>query len=207
MSFAYFTKLGVEIAAIYAGNIVPGAPLIFTIPPNSSTVVIPVKNSDDEEYTVAGPAGDDILTEDININEIFYNSIQKLNNFFISSDDVKKQLNKNQDIINKKKNKTILVEKYLLQMSSLYNNLFINSKTESGKMGFVYDLNTLDINLDELKTISISEVDKIGKVTISKFSDLGIENKSSSLLPIVENQLGDIILIQKYYMNYEKYKK
>lgn len=153
---------------------------------------------------------DDILQENINIDKIFYNQIQKLNNFFKSSDDVKSQLDKNQDIINKIKNKTLLTERYLLQMSSLNNNLFIDNTTSNqGKIGFVYDLTQLDINQNELKTINVNEIntqplnfllspDKIGKVQIKNFTNLGINNKSDMLLPIIENHFGDIILIQKY---------
>ena len=152
----------------------------------------------------------DILNENINIDKIFYNQIQKLNNFFKSSDDVKSQLDKNLDIVNKQKNKTLLIERYLLQMSSLNNNLFIdNTILNQGKIGFVYDLTQLDINQNELKTINLDEIntpplnfssspDKIGKVQIENFANLGINNKSDRLLPIIENYLGDIILIQKY---------
>jgi ankyrin repeat protein len=150
-----------------------------------------------------------ILLEDINADKFFYNPVQKLNNFFKSSDDIKTKLNKNQDDLSKKENKTNLIEKYLLQMSDLNNNLFIdNTTSESGVIGFVYDLTTLDINQNELKTISTNEIknpplnftklNKIGKVQISKFDDLGLSKKSDNLIPIIENQLGDIILIQKY---------
>lgn len=144
--------------------------------------------------------------KEVDIDNIYYDTIQSVNSFK-TYDEIKKTLKEDLSDDSKKKNKTTLVSKFLLQMSEINNNIYIkNTLIDEGIIGILYDLNNLDINKDDINLLSDKEINKSPiKYNIPTADKIGnMQNmekkikKSDKLIPLVNKEIGNIILIQKY---------
>jgi len=144
------------------------------------------------------------------IEKIYYNDINKLKDFYKNYEDFKKSIIQKPDSNSKKENKITLF-KYLIQMTQLNYNLFIESTAQNGKVGYVVDKIPDGIDKSKLDlaygsngfnkdiiTFENNDNTKIGSEQIISFNNLNKPIKENSLIPISSKFIGELIQIQKY---------
>lgn len=144
------------------------------------------------------------------INNIYYNEIEPLRDFYKNYEDFKKSMIQKQDKNSKEQNKITLF-KYLIQMTKINYNIFINSDSNEGKIGYVIDEipNGIDKNKIELAygpkgftegiiKFGDGDSDKIGSEQNILFNTLNRKNKEHEIIPISSIFIGEMISIQKY---------
>ena len=145
-----------------------------------------------------------------NINDIYYNEIEQLRDFYKNYEDFKKSIIQKQDKFSKEQNKITLF-KYLIQMTKINYNIFINSTSENGKIGYVIDKIPDGIDKDRLElaygldgftndiiNFENGDLNKIGNEQLITFNILNRKNKEDPIIPISSRFMGEMIAIQKY---------
>jgi ankyrin repeat protein len=145
-----------------------------------------------------------------NINNIYYNEIEPLRDFYKNYEDFKKSIIQKQDKISKEQNKITLF-KYLIQMTKINYNIFIDSSINSGKIGYVIDKIPVGIDKNRLElaygqdgfndgiiNFNYGDQEKIGFEQDISFGNLNRKNKADQIIPISSRFIGEMISIQKY---------
>lgn len=148
------------------------------------------------------------------ISEIFKNPIEQLRPFFMSYDDIVKELIIDDDQQNQKKNKRKLVEKYLLQLTPKYNYIYISNpaidEVDLSKIGYLtgtIKLLDLDIDIDQLQlrsgneeiidVMEVADASKEGIITIIREKQL---NKKDRIFDVVGILFDNFVMFQKYFI-------
>jgi ankyrin repeat protein len=152
------------------------------------------------------------------LDNIFENKIEDLNPFFKSFDDLSKSLKVTDIQADQIQNKTILIKKFLLQLTQKYNYVLIDSAlgvNANSKVGYLTNitlLNTLDIDINSLElkfgvtgepTLFINDADDTNASPTRKQGSYQIKaaysiDKKNGLFPIIGDQFDKYFMIQKY---------